>query len=77
MITCFDRPLACRVSVIYPAAWQLSKAQSGFKFGISISSETKTTSGIHLCLAHSGLHGVIHVPLEKERASISSFGGKE
>lgn len=76
MIKCFDRALAWRVSVIHPGVWQSSKAQSGFKFGVSISSKAKTTSGMHLRPAYLGLHGFIHVPLEKERANISSFGGK-
>lgn len=77
MIKCFDRALDYRVSVMRPAAWQPSKAPSGFEFGISNSSEAKTTSGIHLCPEHTGLHDFMHAPLDKERASISSFGGKE
>lgn len=77
MIKCFDRPLDCRVSVMHPAAWQPSKAPSGFKFGICSSSEAKTTSEIHLCPEHAELHGFMHVPLDKGGASISSLGGKE
>lgn len=77
MIKCFDRALACGVSVIHPASWQPSKAQSGFEFGMFISSGARTTSGSHLCPDHSGLCGFIHVPLEKETVSISSFEGKE
>lgn len=76
MIKCFDRALPCRVSVIHPAAWQPSKAQSGFKFGTFISSDAKTTSGIYLRPEHLGLGGFTHVALEKERASISLFGGE-
>lgn len=76
MIKCFDRALDCRVFVIPPAAWQPSRALSGIKFGISVSSEAKTTSGIHLCPNHSGLPGFRCAPVERERASISSFGGK-
>lgn len=77
MIKCFDRALDYRVSVMHPAAWQPSKVPSGFKFGISSSSEDKSTSGIHLCPEYAGLQGFMHVPLDKERTSISSFGGKE